>query len=143
MGLFDFVKNIGNKVFHREDDAADKIKAHIEEANPGIKDVDVQFNDGTVSIGGNADNAEAMEKAVLMAGNINGVGEVVVDALQSPEQTAKVEFYTIEKGDTLSAVAKKYYGKSSEYPRIFEANREVIKNPDLIFVGQKIRIPLD
>jgi hypothetical protein len=38
---------------------------------------------------------------------------------------------------------KQYYGKGSLYPRIFEANREVIKNADLIYPGQKIRIPLD
>ena len=84
-----------------------------------------------------------MEKAVLMAGNVSGVGEVNADGLKAPEAVEKVEYYVIEKGDTLSAIAKKYYDKASEYPRIFEANREVIKNPDLIFPGQKIRIPLD
>ena len=47
------------------------------------------------------------------------------------------------KGDTLSAIAKKYYGDANKYPRIFEANREVIKDANLIFPGQKIRIPLD
>jgi len=59
------------------------------------------------------------------------------------EVVEKVEYYVIKKGDTLSALAKKYYGKASEYPRIFEANREVIKDPDLIFVGQKIRVLLN
>jgi nucleoid-associated protein YgaU len=53
-----------------------------------------------------------------------------------------VEYYIIKKGDTLSAIAKHFYGKANDYPRIFEANREVIKNPDLIVPGQKIRIPL-
>ena len=73
MGLFDFVKGIGNKLFSQEDEASGKIKQHIEESNPGIKDLDIQFNDGTVSLSGQADSAEAMEKAVLMAGNIQGV----------------------------------------------------------------------
>lgn len=47
--------------------------------------------------------------------------------------------------DTLSGIAAnaKYYGQGSLYPRLFEANREVIKDPDLIYPGQKIRIPLD
>ncbi len=142
MGLFDFVKDIGNKIFSQEDEAPEKIKKHIEESNPGIKDLDIQFNDGTVSMFGEADSAEAMEKAVLMAGNIQGVSDVAADNLSSPPAAQKVEYYTIVKGDTLSAIAKRHYGDASQYPRIFEANREVIKDPDLIFVGQKIRIPL-
>jgi nucleoid-associated protein YgaU len=141
--LFGFVKDIGNKLFSREEEAADKIKQHIEEANPGIKDLDIQYSNGVASISGQADSAEAMEKAVLMAGNVQGVSEVSVDNLNAPQQESKIEYYTIVKGETLSAIAKKYYGKANEYPRIFEANREVIKNPDLIFPGQKIRIPLD
>ncbi len=142
MGLFDFVKDIGNKIFSQEDEAPEKIKKHIEESNPGIKDLDIQFNDGTVSMFGEAESAEAMEKAVLMAGNIQGVSDVAADNLSSPPAAQKVEYYTIVKGDTLSAIAKRHYGDASQYPRIFEANREVIKDPDLIFVGQKIRIPL-
>ncbi len=59
-----------------------------------------------------------------------------------PPAQAKVEYYIIKKGDTLSAIAKHFYGKANHYSRIFEASREVIKNPDLIIPGQKIRIPL-
>lgn len=143
MGLFDFVKDIGNKLFNRDEEAAQKIKAHIEETNPGIQDLVVEFNDGVVSLSGNADSAEAMEKAVLMAGNVKGVAEVKADSLSAPQLQATVEYYVIKKGDTLSAIAKQYYGKANDYPRIFEANREVIKDPDLIFPGQKIRIPMD
>jgi nucleoid-associated protein YgaU len=142
MGLFDFVKEIGNKLFNREEDAAEKIKKHIEEANPGIEGLTVEFNDGVVSLSGAAASSEAMEKAVLMAGNVQGVAEVKIDGLQAPPVEAKVEYYVIKKGDTLSAVAKQFYGKPNDYPRIFEANREVIKDPNKIFPGQKIRIPL-
>jgi nucleoid-associated protein YgaU len=142
MGLFDFVKEIGRKLFNRDEEAAEKIKKHIEEQNPGIEGLQVEFNHGVVSIAGQAASAEAMEKAVLMAGNVQGVSEVKIDKLQAPPAQAKVEYYIIKKGDTLSAIAKHFYGKANDYPRIFEANREVIKNPDLIFPGQKIRIPL-
>jgi nucleoid-associated protein YgaU len=142
MGLFDFVKDVGQKLFDKDSDAEDKIREHIESDNPGVKDLSVAFNDGVVSISGTAEEPEAMEKAVLMAGNVKGVAEVEVSELSAPERSPAVEYYVIQKGDTLSALAKKYYGKASEYPRIFEANREVIKDPDLIFVGQKIRIPL-
>ena len=96
-----------------------------------------------MSLSGTADEPAAMEKAVLMAGNVKGVVEVKADELSAPEVVEQVEYYVIQKGDTLSALAKKYYSDASEYPRIFEANREVIKDPDLIFIGQKIRIPLN
>jgi nucleoid-associated protein YgaU len=143
MGLFDFAKNIGRKLFDNESEAQEKIREHIGQENPGVKDLKVAYNDGVVSLSGSAEDAAAMEKAVLMAGNVSGVAEVNADALESPEAVESVEYYVIEKDDTLSAIAKKYYGKASEYPRLFEANREVIKDPDLIFPGQKIRIPPD
>jgi nucleoid-associated protein YgaU len=101
----------------------------------------VSYEDGVVSLSGEAETPEALEKAVLMAGNIQGVGEVKVTDLKAPPQEHDVEFHVIEKGDTLWALAKRFYGDGNAYPRIFEANREVIKDPDLIFVGQKIRIP--
>ena len=142
MGLFDFVKEIGRKLFNRDEEAAEKIKKHIEESNPGIEGLQVEFKNGVVSISGQATSAEAMEKAVLMAGNVQGVSEVNIDKLQAPPVQAKVEYYIIKKGDTLSAIAKQFYGKANEYPKIFEANREVIKDANLIFPGQKIRIPL-
>jgi nucleoid-associated protein YgaU len=143
MGLLDFVKDIGKKVFTTEDKASAQVKDYLEADNPGVKDLGVSVQDGVVTMSGVADSAEALEKAVLMAGNIQGISEVNVDGLTAPAATANVEYYVIKSGDTLSGIAAKYYGKGSLYPRIFEANREVIKNPDLIYPGQKIRIPLD
>jgi nucleoid-associated protein YgaU len=142
MGLFDFVKEIGNKLFNRDEDAAEKIKKHIEANNPGITGLEVYFNKGKVSLSGQAGSGEAMEKAVLMAGNVQGVTGVDANALQSPPVVEKVDYYIIKKGDTLSAIAKQFYGKANDYPKIFEANREVIKDANLIYPGQKIRIPL-
>ncbi len=141
MGLFDFLRGNGKKVFSNDAEASDKIKKEIERDNPGVKDLSVTYDNGVVGLAGAADSPDAMEKAVLMAGNIQGVGEVKADHLTAPPQTAEVEFYVIEKGDSLSAIAKKFYGDGNAYPRIFEANREVIKDADLIFPGQKIRIP--
>ena len=142
MGLFDFVKEIGHKLFNRDAEAAEKIKQHIEAMNPGITGLEVNFSNGVVSLSGQAASAEAMEKAVLLAGNVQGVSDVKIDGLQTPPVTEKVEYYIIKKGDTLSAIAKQFYGKANDYPKIFEANREVIKDANLIFPGQKIRIPL-
>lgn len=142
MGLFDFVKEIGNKLFNRDEEAAEKIKKHIESNNPGITGLEVNFSKGVVSLSGQSKSQEAMEKAVLMAGNVKGVSDVNIDGLQAPPVQEKVEYYIIKKGDSLSAIAKQFYGKANDYPRIFDANREVIKDANLIYPGQKIRIPL-
>ena len=96
-----------------------------------------------MSLAETAATPEAMEKAVLMAGNVQGVAEVEADDLEvdsSPRPPA-VEYYVIQKGDNVSKIAKRYYGDPNLYPRICEANREGIKNADLIFPGQKIRVP--
>ncbi len=47
----------------------------------------------------------------------------------------------VQEGDTLSKIAKKAYGSANDYKKIFSANPEIIKNPDQIFVGQRLRIP--
>ncbi|MDR2872730.1 MAG: LysM peptidoglycan-binding domain-containing protein [Xanthomonadaceae bacterium] len=62
--------------------------------------------------------------------------ENIVSPAPEPVQT-----YTIQKGDTLSSIAQKHYGKANVWKRIFEANRDVIDNPDKIFPGQVIKLP--
>ncbi len=143
MGLFDFVKNIGEKLFKTDADAANKIKLRIEASNPGIDPLTVGYDDGKVTLSGQASSQEAYEKAILIAGNVSGVTEVSADGLNAPAPTEKVEYYIIQKGDSLSKISKQYYGNAMDYPKIFEANREVIKDADLIYPGQKIRIPKD
>jgi nucleoid-associated protein YgaU len=145
MGLFDFVKDIGKKIFSHDEEAAEKIKTEIEAANPGVSNLDVHYDpqSGTVALSGQAASAEAMQKAVLMAGNVHGVSQVEIASLNHPEEQEQVEYYIIEQGDTLSKIAQHFYGNANKYPRIFEANREVIKDANLIFPGQKIRIPPD
>ena len=141
MGLFDFAKNVGKKLVGSDDDPAEKIEESIAAANPGVEDLGVTFEDGVVHLSGKAASAEAMEKAVLMAGNVKGVTEVKIDGMDAPEPEPEVEYYTIVSGDSLSKIAKAHYGNAMDYPKIFEANKEVIKDPDLIYPGQKIRIP--
>jgi nucleoid-associated protein YgaU len=143
MGLLSFAKSIGKKLFHREEEASEKIAAYIEEDNPGVDNLSVEVENGVASLSGEANSAEALEKAVLMAGNIEGISEVKFDNLTAPAAEIKIEYYEIVSGDTLSGIAKKFYGNANLYMRIFEANREVIKDPDKIYVGQKIRIPVD
>jgi nucleoid-associated protein YgaU len=49
--------------------------------------------------------------------------------------------YVVAKGDSLSAIAKREYGDAKEWKRIFDANRDTIKDPDLIYPGQTLRLP--
>ncbi|NVK32019.1 MAG: peptidoglycan-binding protein LysM [Gammaproteobacteria bacterium] len=145
MGWFDaatkFASNIGKKLFDSEDDAAEKIKAHIEENNPGIENLEIAVTNGVAEVKGEVKEASALEKVLLMTGNVLGIGEVKADDVVSPEPTVEVEYYDIQKGDTLWAIAEKFYGNGSKYTTIVEENQEVIINPDLIFPGQRIRIP--
>jgi nucleoid-associated protein YgaU len=55
--------------------------------------------------------------------------------------TAAAKTYTVKSGDTLSKIAKEYLGDSNAYMKIFEANRDQLKNPDLIKPGQVLKIP--
>jgi len=51
------------------------------------------------------------------------------------------QFHTVVKNDSLSKIAKKYYGNALKYPVIFEANKPMLKDPNLIYPGQVLRIP--
>lgn len=51
------------------------------------------------------------------------------------------QWHEVKSGETLSKIAQRYYGDASLYPKIFEANKDVLKDPNLIRVGQKLRIP--
>lgn len=54
---------------------------------------------------------------------------------------ATTQTYTVQKGDTLSKIAKHFYGNANDYMRIFEANRDQLKDPDKIQIGQVLKIP--
>jgi len=59
----------------------------------------------------------------------------------APGTSGSEQSYTVVAGDSLSKIAKHFYGDANKWPRIHEANRDQIKNPDLIYPGQKLRIP--
>jgi phage tail protein X len=156
MDLFGFVKDIGRRLFNKDEEAAEKIKQHILASNPGVEELEVTFDNGIVGLKGRCTRPGAFQKCVLMAGNVRGVVDVYASPkpeevpIGGPHQHAhatpvetREEYYVIERGDTLSHIAKRYYGNASKWPRLFEANREVIQDPDKIFPGQKIRVPLD
>ena len=152
MGLLDFLRDAGEDLFGgKKGNEADAIRAKIEkELGKNVENLGVLFNDGRVELHGTAKSQAAKEKAALLAGNVKGVNSVNDDNLkiQGQEEARAASstqpsttYYTIEKGDTLSKIADRFYGDAQKYPQIFEANREVIQDPDKIYPGQKIRIP--
>jgi nucleoid-associated protein YgaU len=69
------------------------------------------------------------------------VAEEEVKELSGSDQFDATQYHEVIKGDTLSKIAEKYYGDASLYPNIFEANRDILDNPNMIKIGQKLRIP--
>ena len=161
--LMDFAKHIGRKVFDTDAEAADEVLRYLQSDNPGVDTLRVAYDDGVVTLTGRAADAAAKEKIVLMAGNVEGVERVDADGVSVIEAVAQqagssesedspaaalppaaeeaTQFYVIQSGDTLYKIASDFYGNGMKYPALFEANREVIQDPDKIYPGQKIRIP--
>ena len=75
------------------------------------------------------------------SGVTGGASTSAKDAAGKPLEAAVNEIYEVTAGDSLSKIAKKKYGDANLWRRIYEANTDVIKNPDLIQIGWKLKIP--
>jgi len=150
MSSFDFISDSGKNILGKGDDAT-AIKEEIESSfsELPVDGLVVEVEQNRVTLAGIAQDYPTREKAILIAGNIEGISEVNADQLITMEQISEENireipeeiFYSIEKGDTLWAIATKYYDDGSKYTHIVDANIEVIKDADLIYPGQTIRIP--
>ncbi|WP_304334370.1 peptidoglycan-binding protein LysM [Conchiformibius steedae] len=147
-----------------------KIKSHLEEQLLGLHQLEADFDPETktVILTGIAPDVAASEKAALAAGNVSGVKHVdnrlkllvqVAAEAAARRESAEAEggapsaaenaeaaatqsrFHDVVKGDTLSAIAKQYYGDANQYNKIFEANKPMLTDPNKIYPGQKLRIP--
>ncbi len=150
MGMFSFLSDSGKKLMGKGDDSA-AIKKEIEDSftELPVAGLVVAVDADTVTLAGVATDTPTREKAILIAGNVEGVANVNADELVSPEIIAATNtrdipepvFYTIAKGDTLWGISTDFYKDGAKYPLIVEANLEVIKDADKIYPGQAIRIP--
>ncbi|CAN7221198.1 peptidoglycan-binding protein LysM [Acidovorax sp. LjRoot129] len=158
MGLFSFIKEAGEKLFGGKEaqaataaaptqdelnaTAANAIETYIASQNLGASNVQVAFDGtaGKVTVKGTAPTQSAKEKVTLCCGNVAHVTSVenLMD-VTNPEPEA--QYHDVVRGDTLSAIAKKFYGDANKYPAIFEANKPMLTHPDKIYPGQKLRIP--
>ena len=146
MGLFNFVKEAGEKLWdsvtgNSDDARKSKIEEHLKKAGvPDADKVQVSVQGDKVVVSGDGLSQEAKEKILVAAGNVEGINSVE-DKVAVAAGATESKFYTDEKGDTLSAMAKKVYGNANDYNKIFEANKPMLSHPDKIYPGQVLRIP--
>ena len=67
--------------------------------------------------------------------------DLTVDPALAPAPAPRVKTYTVAAGDSLSKIAKNFYGNAGQYMKIFEANKDKLSDPDKIKVGQELVIP--
>lgn len=164
MGLMSFFKEAGEKLFGKGEAKAaqeavkaaptpEAIAAMSAAAGKAIADyvdtqglpgssLDISFDasSGTVTVAGAVPDQTTKEKVLLCCGNVSGVSQVNdMMTVQTPEPEAK--WHTVVSGDTLSKIAKTFYGDANKYPVIFEANKPMLSHPDKIYPGQMLRIP--
>lgn len=142
MGTFSFLKNVGAAILGGGKNEASEAETLLRtELGDGIKNLKVEFKSDTIFLYGQCDTHATKEKAILLAGKVKGVAALNDDYFTAPKPEEETEFYTVKEGDSLSKIAKAHYGNAMKYPVIFEANWEVIKDPNLIYPGQVLRIP--
>ena len=164
MSLISFMKEAGEKLFGKKvqetyaapakadpaaldaanREAATAIENHINTLGLTITALTVTFDGatGVAKVYGVAKDQATKEKAILAAGNVQGVSGVEDNMTVDLSQPA-AKFYTVVKGDTLSKIAKEFYGNANDYMKIFEANKPMLSHPDKIYPGQNLRIPAE
>ena len=159
MGLFNFVKSVGEKLGLADNiPDAQSIKTALDGLNLGTENVKVAVENGKAILSGAVKDQATLEKAILAVGNLHSIESVNTDHLtvengsKSPTsqtassgtaQISEPHFYEVKKGDTLWKIAEEVYGKGhgDKNKIIFEANKPMLKSPEKIFPGQKLRIP--
>ena len=158
MGLMDFVKDAGEKLFGRgkaqaamtevKADPANEAKIAAANAAAGdaildyIKSQNLSATGLTVTFDGATSTASPRNRSTrpLCCGNVAGVAKV--NNMMSVDQSApEANFYTVVSGDNLSKISKAQYGDPNKYMVIFEANKPMLTHPDKIYPGQVLRIP--
>jgi nucleoid-associated protein YgaU len=153
MGLIDFVRSAGEKLFGATEAAAASTKdetvlskrattleEHVKRLGLPVDGLKIKVADDVAYVKGTVATQEVREKVVLAVGNVEGIARVE-DRLEVTNPQPEARYYTVVKGDTLSKIANAQYGDANKYPQIFEANRPMLKDPDRIYPGQVLRIP--
>ena len=153
MGLIDFVRAAGEKIFGTGDAAATPTKdesvlskrataleTHVSTLGIPVEGLKIKVAEDVAYVKGNVGTQAEREKIVLAVGNVAGIAKVD-DRLEVKSPQPEARYYTVVAGDTLSKIAKQHYGDANKYPQIFEANKPMLKHPDKIYPGQVLRVP--
>ena len=153
MGLIDFVRAAGEKIFGTSEAAASPttdetvlskrataLEAHVGKLGFPVEGLKIKVADDVAYVKGKVPTQAEREKIVLAVGNVAGIAKVE-DRLEVTNPQPEARYYTVAKGDTLSKISKEMYGDPNKYPQIFEANKPMLKDPDRIYPGQVLRIP--
>ncbi len=147
MGLFSFVKSVGKKLGIGSEDTpptADDLKSELDSFDLGSENLVVEVEGDKAVIKGEVADQSIFEKAIVAVGNTLGISSVDAgDVKVANADAGEPVFYEVKKGDNLWKIAVANYGKSNggKYTVIFEANKPMLKDPDLIYPGQMLRIP--
>ncbi len=151
MGLFSFLKKAGSNVFgggEKAEEIANNQKKELltgvlDGLNLEVDDLNLDVDGDKVSISGKVEDQPTKEKVILAIGNTAGVSTVEdnLEVINPAPAEAEAQFYEVKSGDSLSKIAKEVYGDPMKYPMIFEANKPMLTDPNLIYPGQVLRIP--
>jgi nucleoid-associated protein YgaU len=138
MGLF------GNSFEEKGRAALDAIRG----LSLGVTDLDARVQGKVVTLVGTAPSMDVKARVmqefnarVETDNTLNQIRVAKAEPVVLPGPAVEERWHVVVSGDTVSGLAKQYYGKASLYMKIFEANKDQLTNPDLIKVGQKLRIP--
>lgn len=137
-----------------EEEVQEAVKA-VQAKVRGVSRLAASASGKTVTLTGEAETVEAKGAAMAEFNKLveteNTFNKISIKHAAAPAASpaapaaapaAKAErTYEVKKGDTLSAIAKEFYGSANKYMKIFEANKDILSDPDKIKPGQKLRIP--
>jgi LysM repeat protein len=118
-----------------------ELERYVRDMGLEVSGLDIRFDDGTAFIDGETADQATKERVILAVGNAQGVGKVDESLTVAQDDGTDAELYVVKSGDTLWAIAQEAYGDGNRYPEVFEANKPMLTDPDLIFPGQVLRIP--
>lgn len=121
-------------------EAGPRIEKTIRDLGIPVDELSVAVRGDVATARGKASSQADRERVVLVTGNTEGIAQVD-DQIEVAAPEPPSRFHRVERGDTLSKIAKTYYGDAMKYPAIFEANKPMLKDPDKIYPGQVLRIP--